>query len=148
MPRADQIRCTVAGLTPARAAIVRHHQCASPSGLVCKVHSTIWATVADGITGFLPRPARTLANSATPRSLKSARHDNTVCRATPTNCAICTLDTPSAASSSTRERYTIRNGAVCDRARVSSTSRSPSDTDSGPAAALMTSNAIQLSIQN
>jgi hypothetical protein len=64
-----------------------------------------------------------------------------------TSCAICTLDTPSAASSGARERCTIRNGAVCGRARVSSPSRSPSDNDSGSAAALMPSDTPQLSIQ-
>src|SRR3982751_5079312 len=43
-PRADQIRCTGAGLTPTRAAIDRHDQCVSPSRFECSVRSTISAT--------------------------------------------------------------------------------------------------------
>jgi len=39
-PRADQIRCTVAGLTPWALAIVRQLQCVSPGGFKCSVAST------------------------------------------------------------------------------------------------------------
>src|SRR5271168_2257238 len=55
-PRSDQMRCTVAGLTPTRLAIVRHDQCVCPGGVVVLVNLTIWATVSSVIDGLRPRP--------------------------------------------------------------------------------------------
>ena len=47
---------------------------------------------------------------------------------------ISTLATPSVANNSARARCTTRNGNVCDRAKVSNTSRCPSDTTNASAA--------------
>jgi hypothetical protein len=58
-PRPDQIRCTVAGLTPTRLAIDRHDQCVAPGGVSCIVSRTISSILAAEIDGFRPRPART-----------------------------------------------------------------------------------------
>src|SRR4051794_28292037 len=55
-PSSDQTRCTVAGLTPTRAAIVRTNQCVAPCGVVLVVSSTISAIVSSLIDGLRPRP--------------------------------------------------------------------------------------------
>ena len=55
-PSSDQTRCTVAGLTPTRPAMVRTDQCVAPGGLVLVVSSTISAIVSSLIDGFRPRP--------------------------------------------------------------------------------------------
>jgi hypothetical protein len=60
MPRADQIRCTVAGLTPWALAIDRQDQCVSAGGLSCSVARTISATFCWLIDGLRP-PAGTHA---------------------------------------------------------------------------------------
>ena len=65
-PRSDQIRCTVAGPTPTRAAIVRHDQCVAPGGVVVVVNRTICATVSSGIEGLRPRPSRIFPRPANP----------------------------------------------------------------------------------
>ena len=65
-PRSDQIRCTVAGLTPTRLAIVRHDQCVAPGGVVVVVNRTISAIVSSGIEGLRPRPSRILLHSGQP----------------------------------------------------------------------------------
>jgi hypothetical protein len=51
-PRSDQIRCTVAELTPTRLAIMRHDQCLAPSGVVVEVNCTIAVMVSSGIEGL------------------------------------------------------------------------------------------------
>src|SRR5947209_20072727 len=61
-PRADQIRCTDAGLTPTRFAIDRHDQCVSPSGFECSVKSTLPETFSSLIDGLRPRPLVTSPN--------------------------------------------------------------------------------------
>src|SRR6187402_943266 len=65
-PRSDQIRCTVAGLTPTRLAIVRHDQWVAPGGVVVVVNLTISATVSSLIEGLRPRPALILSRPASP----------------------------------------------------------------------------------
>ena len=65
-PRADQMRATVAELTPACLAIDRHDQCVWPSGLECSVNSTISATFSSLIDGLRPRPVATSPNPVNP----------------------------------------------------------------------------------
>ena len=67
-PRSDQIRCTVAGLTPTRVDIVRHDQCMCPGGAVVVVNRTISATVSSLIEGLRPRPSRIRSNPPSPAS--------------------------------------------------------------------------------
>ncbi len=125
-PRAHQIRCTVAGLTPCDLAIDRQLQCVSPCGLSCSVACTIAATFSAPIEGLRPRPSRTRANFASPSAANRSRHAVTLAGDTPSPPAIAVVATPSAASSSAFARVTSRCGAVRDRARLSRTSRWPS----------------------
>lgn len=74
----DQIRCTVAELTPCALAIERHDQCVSPAGLSCSVACTIASTFSVGIDGLRPRPGRTVPNSFSPSWEKRSRHALTV----------------------------------------------------------------------
>src|SRR6476661_1156648 len=126
-PRSDQIRCTVAGLTPTCLAIVRHDQCVAPGGVVVVVNSTIRAIVSSGIEGLRPRPSRIFSSPANPSSTNRVRHARTVTGVTPTSSAITALATPSAASNNTLACTTCRCGADCARANLSNVSRSPSD---------------------
>src|SRR6478735_3946981 len=87
-PRADQIRCTVAGDTPTRSAIVRHDQCVCPTGTEFLVNSTISSTCAVVINGLRPRPDATFPSFATPSTENRARHVRTVPALTPTCSAI------------------------------------------------------------
>src|SRR5664279_2847890 len=103
-PRADQTRCTVAGDTPTFLAIVRHDQCVCPSGLECRVSSTISSILSCGIVDLRPRPSRTLPSLASPSSAKRSRQARTVEAFTPTRAAIRVFATPSAASSSASAR--------------------------------------------
>src|SRR4051794_41502617 len=68
-PSSDQTRCTVAGLTPTRAAIVRHDQCVAPAEVVLVVSSTISAILSSPIDGLRPRPF--LTSPQPPRPLVS-----------------------------------------------------------------------------
>ena len=79
---------TVAGDTPARAAIVWQLQCASPGGVSCNVNRTISSTFSAAIDGLRPRPGRTLEKSLSPSSENRSRHAFTVIGATPTSLAI------------------------------------------------------------
>ena len=99
-PRAAHTRCTVAGDTPAFAAIVRHDQWVWPSGVEYLVRSTISSIFCCGIVDLRPRPARTFPSFAKPSSANRARHARTVAGFTPTCAAILTFATPSAASNS------------------------------------------------
>src|SRR6476619_4403754 len=137
-PRSDQIRCTVAGLTPTCLAIVRHDQCVAPGGVVVVVNSTIRAIGSPGIEGLRPRPSRIFSSPANPPSTNRVRHARTVTGVTPTSSAITALATPSAASNNTLACTTSRCGADCARANLSNVSRSPSDNGNGAAGALMT----------
>jgi hypothetical protein len=132
-PRADQIRCTVAGLTPNSRAIDRQLQCVSPRGLQFRVLSTMASTVSSEIVGLRPRPERTIPNRAKPRSAKSLRHARTVVGEAPTCCAIESFAIPSAASNNARARRTCRTAVVCDRANACRVDRCPSDSTSGAA---------------
>src|SRR5690242_9183904 len=67
--RADQIRCTVAELTPTFLVFVRHDEFVAPGGVVVVVNRTISAMVSSGIEGLRPRPARILSSPASPSSL-------------------------------------------------------------------------------
>src|SRR5829696_4018203 len=136
-PRSDQIRCTVAGLTPTRLAIVRHDQCVAPGGVVVVVNRTISAIVSSPIEGLRPRPSRMLSKPASPSSPNRVRHARTVTGVTPTSSAITALATPSAAINNTRACTTCRCGADCARANLSNVSRSPSDNNNGAAGALI-----------
>jgi len=121
-PRADQIRCTVAGLTPWARAIDRQLQCVSSAGLSCKVARTISATFSSLIDGLRPRPARTPPNPFSPSSPKRSRHALTVVGETLTCAAICVFATPSLASSNARARATSRCAATPDLVSARSTS--------------------------
>src|SRR6476646_3840928 len=136
-PRSDQIRCTVAGLTPTCLAIVRHDQCVAPGGVVVVVNSTIRAIVSSGIEGLRPRPSRIFSSPANPSSTNRVRHARTVTGVTPTSSAITALATPSAAISNTRDCNTCRCGTDCARTNLSNVSRSPSDKGNASAGALI-----------
>src|SRR6185503_8123030 len=82
-PRADQIRCTVAGLTPCALAIERQLQCVSPIGCSCSVAWTISAILSAGIDGLRPRPGRTPENAFRPSDANRLRHASTVAGETP-----------------------------------------------------------------
>jgi len=125
-PRADQIRCTVAGLTPCALAIDRHDQCVSPAGFSCSVACTITATFSAPICGLRPRPSRTRANLASPSPANRSRQAVTLAGDTPSPAAIAVVATPSPASSSAFARVTSRCGAVRDLAMLSRISRWPS----------------------
>jgi len=114
-PRSDQIRCTVAGLTPTRVAIVRHDQCVAPAGVVV-ANLTMSATVSSLIDGLPPRPSPILPNPANPSTTNRLRNARTVTGVTPTSSAITALATPSAAINNARACNTCRCGA--DRARA------------------------------
>jgi hypothetical protein len=98
-PRADQIRCTDAELTPTRFAIDRHDQCVSPSGVECSVKSTISATFSSLIDGLRPRPLATSPNPTSPSFSNWPRQESTVGRDTPTTSLISEFDIPSPANS-------------------------------------------------
>src|ERR1700745_1469476 len=98
-PRAAHTRCTVAGETPALAAIVRHDQWVWPSGVEYLVRYTISAILSCGIVDLRQRPARTSPSFAKPSPANSTRHARTVAGFTPTCAAILTFATPSVASS-------------------------------------------------
>src|SRR6478609_7730267 len=136
-PRSDQIRCTVAELTPTRLPIVRHDQCVAPGGVVVVVNRTIAAIVSSLIEGFRPRPSRILSNPASPSATNRVRHARTVTGVTAASSAITALATPSAAINNTRACTTCRCGADCARANLSNVSRSPSDNGNGAAGALI-----------
>ena len=98
------MRCTVAGLTPWAAAIVRQLQCVSCGGTVWVVAATIALTLAAEIVGLRPRPGFTSVRAAGPSAAKRARHMITVGRLTNSWRAISLLEPPSAASSTIRAR--------------------------------------------
>ncbi len=85
-PRADQIRCTVAGLTPCALAMVRHDQCVSPGGLSRRVACTIAATFSALIDGLRPRPALTLPKFASPSAANRSRQAVTLAGEAPSRC--------------------------------------------------------------
>ena len=93
-PLADQIRCTVAGLTPCAFAIDRQLQCVSPGGLSCSVAATIAPAFPAGIEGLRPRPSRTLPSFASPSSANRARHATTLDGDTPSRAAIAVFARP------------------------------------------------------
>ena len=123
IPRANQIRCTVEGDTPARLAIDRQLQCVSPGGVSCKVSRTISSTFSTGIDGFGPRPGRTAEKFCRPSSENRSRHAATVAGETWTSLAILVVANPSAAINNARARKTSRCGAVRERISFSSTDR-------------------------
>src|SRR5688572_26711917 len=53
-PRADQMRCTVAGLTPCALAIERQLQCVSPGRVSSRLARTISATFSTEIDALRP----------------------------------------------------------------------------------------------
>ncbi len=125
-PRADQIRCTVAGETPCAFASDRQLQCVSPLGFVWSVACTIASTFSVAIDTFRPRPARTTDRPFSPSCANRSRHAVTVVGETPTCIAIAVFGSPWHASTSARARCTSRWGAVADFDNFSSTSRSAS----------------------
>src|SRR5680860_825420 len=122
-PRADQIRCTVAGLTPCAFAIARQLQCVWPGGVVSCVARTISAILSSEIDGLRPRPVATSPNLTRPCSANRSRQACTVDGATPTCTAIAVFARPCPASNSARARCTCRCGAVRDLLRLSRISR-------------------------
>ena len=103
-PRADQIRCTVAGDTPCALAIDRQLQCVSPSGVSCSVARTISSTFSAAIDGLRPRPGRTTEDAFNPSAANRSRHAVTVAGDTPTSIAILVFAKPSAAINNARAR--------------------------------------------
>lgn len=97
--RADQIRCTVAGLTLCALAIDRQLQWVSPGGLSCGVAWTMASTLSAGMEGLRPRPSCTFPNVASPSAVNRLRQARTVIDDTPTRWAIWVLATPSTANS-------------------------------------------------
>ena len=93
-PRAFQIRCTVALLTPCAFAIDRQLQCVSPGGLSCKVACTIASTCSAEIDGLRPRPSRTRPNFANPSVPNRVRQLVTLAADTPSRDAIAVVATP------------------------------------------------------
>src|SRR5664279_3707786 len=122
-PRPDQIRWTVAGLTPTALAIDRQLQYVSPEGFSCCVRRTISSRLAAEIPGLRPRPARTWPNLDSPSSANLPRHEPAVTGVTPTAAAILALATPSAAINNTLARFTSRCAAAKDRAGTVNASR-------------------------
>jgi hypothetical protein len=120
---ADQIRCTLAGLTPLALAMLRHDQWVSPAGVSCSVARTISATCASLIVGLRPRPGRTAPNPASPSSTNRSRHEATEDGDTASASPIAVLATPCPASSSARAATTSRCAALEDLARAPRTSR-------------------------
>lgn len=102
------MRCTVAGLTPTLAAMVRTDQWVWPFGFSWVVSRTISATCSSVIVGLRPRPFLTLPHSVRPWSANWARQARTVIPVTSYRAAITEFATPSAAASSTRARVTSR----------------------------------------
>src|SRR5258707_1003395 len=100
MPRADQIRCTVAGLTACALAMLRHDQWVSPGGFSCKVARTIASTFSALTDGLRPRPGRTRPSFARPSVANPSRHAATLAGDTPSRAAIAVFASPSPASSS------------------------------------------------
>ena len=107
-PRAAQIRCTVAALTPWALAIERQLQCVSPAGFSCSVACTIAATFSGGIEGFRPLPGRTPENAFNPSCSNRSRHAATVVADRPATAAIRVLAIPRPAISNTLARCTSR----------------------------------------
>ena len=138
MPRDDQMRCTMALEMPAWAAIDRHDQWVSPSGVVCKVSRTMASMVSWGIEGLRPRPLATLPMRSTPSASNRARHASTLPRPTPSRSAISVLDTPSAAITSALAWRTSRWGRDVERAITSSVARCSAVITSGAAGRLAT----------
>lgn len=122
-PRASQIRCTVAGLTPTRRAIVRQLQWVCPGGVECSVSSTISAIFPGGIDGLRPRPLPTFPHLASPSAWKRCRQARTDTAVVPNSAAILVLATPSAAASNAFARTTSRCGDVCDLATFAKVAR-------------------------
>src|SRR5262245_25230829 len=137
-PRFDQIRCTVAELTPTCLAIVRHDQCVAPAGVVVVLNRRISAIVSSGIEVLRPRPALIFSSPANPSAPNRRRHARTVSGVTPTSSAITALATPSPANNNALACNTCRCGADCARANRSNVSRSASDNGNGAAGALIT----------
>ena len=126
-PRADQIRCTVAGLTPPASAIDRQLQYVSPSGLAFCGNPTISSIFSEVILGLRPLPGRTRPIVATPSSPKRSRHATTLAGETSNRPAIAVEAKPSAANNNAFARITSRCAAVPHLTEHSSISRWPSD---------------------
>jgi len=79
MPLADQIRCTVAGLTPFLLGVgFGMRRLVSASGFSCSVACTISAIRSCPMLGLRPRPGRTPPRPFRPSSPKRSRHALTV----------------------------------------------------------------------
>src|SRR2546425_110912 len=106
------MRCTVAGLIPCAAAIVRVLQCVAPRGLLCVVAFTRRFTFADEIDTGRPRPGASSSSAATPPATNRLRHSKTVGRVVPTSRAMRRLARPCDASKTMRARRAMRWGDV------------------------------------
>src|SRR6266851_5710413 len=129
-PNARQIRSTLDGEMPARAASSRFDQCVAPSGSSSSVRTTTsstWASVM--VRGT---PGRGSSDSPSSRSRrKRARHLLTVLRLTPSRAATARLLPPCAQASTIRARR-ARPCAVLRRlTQFSNLRRSSSDSTSG-----------------
>ena len=126
-PARNQIRCTVAGDKPTRAAIVRHDQRFLPrrERISGEIQNLFNLRGSDRRLPAAP-PGATFPNLTAPSTENWARQERTVPRLTPTPSAIRVLATPLAAKSNARARTTCRYGAVWEHASRFRMSRSPS----------------------
>ncbi len=104
--------CTVAGLTPWAAAMVRTLRCVAATGWLCRVASTICWTFPAGILLLRPRPAWSSVNAAGPPLRNRCRHRITVGRLVFSSRAIFRFGCPLAASSTIRDRKTTFYGLL------------------------------------
>jgi len=109
-PNARQMRSTLVGETPTRAASSRSGQCVAASGTCSKVRTTTSSTWASVIVRGTPGRG----SSGKPSSLSRrnrVRHLRTVVRLTPSRAAIATL-LPPCAQASTIRAFSARPCAV------------------------------------
>src|SRR5216684_1657579 len=129
-PNARQIRSTLDGEMPARAASSRFDQCVAPSGSSSSVRTTTsstWASVM--VRGT---PGRGSSDSPSSRSRrKRARHLLTVLRLTPSRAATARLLPPCAQASTIRARRARPCAALRRLTQFSNLRRSSSDSTSG-----------------
>src|SRR6266702_3421202 len=129
-PNARQMRCTLVGEMPTRAASSRFDQCVPPSGTSSKVRTTTSSTWASVMVRGTPGRGSSVNPSS--RSCRNrARHLPTVMRLTPNRAATAMLLPPWAHASTIRAR-SARPCAVLRRlAQFSNLRRSSSDNTSG-----------------
>ena len=108
------MRCTVAGLMPCSAAMVRTLQCVAALGLVCSVAATTASTFIASIRRGRPGRGASCLRLPTPPDSKRLRHRRTVGRDTFSSRAIDRFAFPSAAASAICRRVSATvNSDTC-----------------------------------